>query len=131
MDALTKENTRAAVELRNDDTFRAVDDERTLFSHIGYLTQVHALYGSVEILMLRVGAVQLQFRLQRHAVRKTTLETFLYAVTRRIYVIVQEFQHEIVSGVSNGEIFGKYLVKTLVLAMLRRSVQLEKITEGL
>lgn len=119
------------MQLRNDDTLRTVDDERTLFSHVGYLSKVHVLNAGIKILMLRVGAVQFQFRLQRHAVRETTLETFLNAVTRRIYKIVQKFQHEIVSGVSNGEIFGKYLVKTLVFAMLRRGVQLEKITERL
>ena len=45
-------------------------------------------------------------------------------------IIVEEFENEVVARVSDGEILGKDLEKTIVLTQLIRSVQLEKFPEG-
>ena len=80
--------------------------------------------------MVGIRAVKLQLRLQRHAVGQSPLQTFIYRVARRINVVIQELQHEIVACVGYWEILSKHLVETLVLAVLRRRVKLQKITEG-
>ena len=79
--------------------------------------------------MLVIGTVQLQLGLQGHAVRKAALEALLDRITRRVDIVVDELQNEIVSGIGNGKILLKHLIQPLVLTILGRGVHLEKIPE--
>ncbi len=68
MGALSEEHTGAAVELRNDNAFGTIDDERTLFGHVGNLPEVYRLDFGGEVLMVGIGAGEFQLCLQRHTV---------------------------------------------------------------
>jgi hypothetical protein len=81
--------------------------------------------------MIRVSAVELELGLEWHTIGQPMDETLLNAVTWRINIVIQEFQHEIVAGVSDGEILCKDLIETIVLSQLGRCVQLKEILEGL
>ena len=112
------------MKLANNHTFRAIDDEGTLIRHIGYGTKINILYHSGKILMVRIRAIEFQFCLERHTVCQSPFQAFCYAVLGRIDVVVQKLEDEIVARVCNREILGKHLIKTLVLAVLRWSVEL-------
>ena len=127
--ALAEEHTRRTMQLGYDDTLRTIDDERTAFCHIGNRTEVHVLNDDTEILVLVVRAVKLELRLQRDAVRKAALEALLDRITRRVDIVVDELQNEIVPGIRNGEILLKHLVQPLALAVFGRGVHLEKVPE--
>ena len=129
MDALTEKDARRTVQLADHDTFGAVDDERALLGHVRDGTEIDVLNHRGEILVVRVGAVELQLGLQRHAVGEATLQALRDAVLRRVDVIVQELEDEIVARVSDGEVLGKHLVETLLLTFLRRYVELKEIPE--
>ena len=101
MDALSEEDAGGTVELRYDDALGTVDDESAPFSHVRDGTQIHVLNRGVEILMLRICAVELQLCLQRHAVCQPSVETFVDRVAGRVDEVVYEFEYEIVSGIGN------------------------------
>ena len=129
MHAVTEKYARRAVQLRYDNAFSAVDHECTLLRHVRNGAEVHILDRGIEIHVVRVGARQLQLRLQGHAVGQTPFQTFVDGVTRRINVIVEEFQHKIVARVRDGEILCEYLIQSLILALFRRSVQLQEVAK--
>ena len=129
MHALAEEHSRRTMQLGYDDTLRTIDDERTAFCHIGNRTEVHVLNDDAEIFVLVVRAVKLELRLQRDAVRKAALEALLDRITRRVDIVVDELQNEIVPGIRNGEILLKHLVQPLALAVFGRGVHLEKVPE--
>ncbi len=79
--------------------------------------------------MVGVGAEQLQLSFQRYTIRESALQTLCYGVARRVDIVIQKLQHEIVPGICYGEVLGEHLIKPLVLARLGGCVQLEKITE--
>ena len=79
--------------------------------------------------MVRIGAIQLQLGLQRNAVGQTPFKTLRNAVLRRVYVVVQKLEDEIVARVCNGEILREDLIQTLFLTLLRGRVKLQKIPE--
>ena len=81
--------------------------------------------------MVRVRAVELELCLERHIVSKTTLKTLFYRVARSIEIVVKELKHKVVASISDWEILCKNLVKTILLALLRRRVELEKVSERL
>ena len=127
--ALAEEHTRRTMQLGYDDTLRTIDDERTAFCHIGNRTEVHVLNDDTEILVLVVRAVKLELRLQRDTVRKAALEALLDRITRRVDIVVDELQNEIVPGIRNGEILLKHLVQPLVFTIFGCGVHLEKVPE--
>ena len=78
------------MELRNNNSFCTIDHKRTLLGHIRDQTKVYVLNHRGEILVIRVGAIQFQLGLQRYAIGHATLQTFIYAVTRWIDIIVEK-----------------------------------------
>ena len=119
------------VQLGYDDTLRTVDDERTLLGHIGNRAQINVLHDGCKILMVRIGAIQLQLGLEGHTVGLAALQTLLDGVAGRIDVIVQEFENEVVARVGNGEILCEHFVETLVVSLFRRGVKLQEVLERL
>ena len=130
MVASPEENTGRAVELGYDNTFGSIDNERTAGRHVGNHTQIDFLDNILEVFVLAVGAEQFQFRLERNTVCQPSVQTFLYAVTRRIDKIIKKFEHEIVTCVSDWEILCKNLVKTLIHSIFRIGLQLKEVLEG-
>ena len=61
MCTLSEEHTRRTVQLGNHDTLCPVDDESAFFCHIRNRTEIHILYHRIEIFVIRVSAIQLQF----------------------------------------------------------------------
>ena len=129
MHALAEEYAGRTVQLRHDDSFSTVDYERTPRGHVGYGAEVNVLDLGVEIFVFGVGAVQFQFRLERYAVREAAFETLLYGVARRIDIVIDKFQDEIVPRVGYREVLHEHLVESLVLAVLCGGVELEEVME--
>ena len=130
MHALAEEYARRTMELGHDDAFSTVDDERTPFGHIGNRPEVHVLNDDAEIFVFVVRAIELQLGFQRNAVGQSALEALLDRIARRVDIVVDELQNEVIPGIRDGEIFLKDLVESLVLTVFGRSVHLEKIPEG-
>jgi hypothetical protein len=99
--------------------------------HVGDLAQVDVLHDGLEILVLWVGAVELQLGLQRHAVGQTALDALVDAVSGRIDEVIQELQHELVAGVRDGEILTEHLEKAFALAMFGEGLDLEEVLKTL
>ena len=106
------------MQLRNNDTLSSVDDKRTLVGHVRNGAEVHVLDRGSEILMVGVGAIELEFGLQRHTICETTIEALVDSVARWVDVVVKEFQHKVVSGVRDWEILRKHLIESLVFSLL-------------
>ncbi len=119
------------MQLADHHALGAVHDERALGGHVGDLAQVHVLHDGLEVLVLGIGAVQLQLGLQRHAVGEAALDALIDAVAGRIDEVVQELQHELVARVRDGEVLAEYLEEAFLLAVLGERVDLEELLEAL
>ena len=124
MHALTEEDTRRAMQLRYDDTFSTVDDERSVAGHIRNGSKENILDKRTKILMVRISTVKLHLCFQRHTVGQSTLQTFVDGVTWRINKVVKKLKNEIVSRIGDGEVLCKHLEQSIILAFLRWCVQL-------
>ena len=131
MSALSEEDARRTVELRDDDTLGSVDNKGSLLGHVGNLTEINILNNRGKVLVVRVGTIELKLCFEGHAVGQAMLKTLVDSVARRIDIIVEKFQHEIVARVGNGEVLGKYLIKPFVVALLGGSVELHEVLERL
>jgi hypothetical protein len=131
MHTASEEYTRRTMQLGHYDTLGTVDDESAIVGHIGNGAQEYVLNYSVEVLMVGVGAIEFQLCLEGHAVCQSTFQTLFDGIARRVDIIVQEFQHEIVTRIRDGEVLREDLVQAVVLAKLGRSIQLEEILERL
>ena len=131
MGALSEEHAGRTVELRHDNTFRAVDHERTLLGHVRNQTEINVLDHRSEIFVVRVGAVEFKFGFEGHTIGHASFETFIDRIAGRIDIIVEKFQHEVIAGVGNREVLGKYFKKALIVAFFRGSVELEEVAERL
>src|SRR5690606_36350687 len=85
------------------------------------------LNDGLEILVLRIGAVELQLGLQGHAVGQTALHALVDAVAGRVNEVIEEFEHELVPGVRDGEILHEHLVEALTLPVLGEGLYLEEL----
>ena len=119
------------MQLGNDHTLGTVDNERAVGGHVRDSTEEHVLDKRAEVLVVGVGAVELQLGLQRHAVGQSALQTLVNGVTGRIDVVVEKLQHEIVACIRNREVLGEHLVESVILALFNRRIQLQEITERL
>ena len=124
MNVLSEEHTRRTVQLGNDDTLSTVDNERTVGRHIGNGAKEHVLNHSTEVLVVGISAIQLQLSLQGYAIGETALQTLVNGVAGRVDIVIQELKHEVITRVGDREVLGEHLIQTVVLAFLRRSVQL-------
>ena len=131
VNTITEENAGRTVELRDNDTFGTIDDERTLVGHIRDRTEINILNSCVEILVIGVCAREFKFSLQRHKIGKTSLQAFINRISWGVNIIVKELEFEAVAGVFDGEIFCKHLIQALVLALFGRRVKLQEIAERL
>src|SRR5690554_5635643 len=131
MDALPKENTGRTVQLRNNNPFGTINDEAALICYIGYRTQINILNNSVKVLVLGIGAIQLELSLQRHTVRQAAFYAFLNGITGRINAVIQELQNKVVTGVGYREIFQKNLIQPFKFPLFRCGAHLKKFAERL
>ena len=120
MGALSEEHTGRTVELRHDNAFGAVDYKCTFFGHVGDRAEIYVLDFRSEIFMIGVCTVQLQLGFQRHTVGQTALETLFDRVTRRIDIIIEEFENEVVASVGYREVFCKNFEKAFVVSFFGR-----------
>ena len=77
MCALTEKHAGRTVQLGYDNTLRTIDDERALIGHIRDGPEIHVLNGGVEVFMIRVRAIQLELRFERHTVCEAAIQAFL------------------------------------------------------
>ena len=115
----------------NNNTLGTIDDESAVVCHVGYEAQEHVLHLSFKILVIRIGTVELELGLQWNTVSESFDEAFFYSISWRIDIVVKKFQYKVVAGVRDGEILAEHFVQSVVLALLRWCVQLEKVAEGL
>ena len=127
--ALAEENPRRPVQLRHNDPFRPIDDERPPRRHIRNGSEIDILHHRIEILVFRVRTVQLQFGLQRHAIGQTALQTLVDRVSRRVDIVVDELQHEVIPRIIDREVLHEDFVQALIESILRGSLKLEKVFE--
>ena len=124
VNALAKEHAGGTVQLGNDDTLSAIDDKRAVVGHIGNGAQEDILRLGGEILVVLVCARQSHLGPQRNTIGQPTLQALVNGVARGINEVVQELKNEIVAGIGDGEVLGEHLIQTVILAFLRRCVQL-------
>ena len=127
MNARTKEHARRTMQLRHNYTLRTIDNKRTFGRHIRDWPQIHILNHGIKILVIRIGAIEFQFRLQRHTISQTATNTLFDGITRRVDIIIEELQHEVIARIRNREILGKYAIQPFVFSLLRWSIKLEEI----
>ena len=119
------------MQLADNDALGSVDNEGSAGGHVRNRTEVNVLYNRFEVLMLRVGTVQLQARLEGHREGESTLDALHFRVARGIHKVVEELQHELVSAVRNRKVLVKCFKKAFNTAVFRLGINLEKIAEGL
>ena len=119
------------MQLRYDHTFGTIDNKGTFRSHIRNHTEVHMLFNSLEILIFGVFTTQFHLGLQRHTVSEATFDALLNWITRRINIIIQEFEFEIVSRVRDRKILLEDFEETLVQTVVGVGLNLEEIFERL
>ena len=112
------------MQLRNDNTLGTVDDEGAVRGHVGNRTKEYVLNHRTEILMVGVGAIKFQFSLQGYAIGQAALQTLVNGVTGRVDIVIQELKNEIITCVGDREVLCEHLIQAVVLAFLRRSIQL-------
>jgi hypothetical protein len=117
------------VQLRNDNALRTVDDESASLRHIWDCAEIDILHNDSKVLVLVIGTIELQLRLEWHTVCQATLQTLLNGVTRRINVVIEELEYEVISCVGDWEVLLKNAIETLVLAVLCGGIHLEEIPE--
>ena len=119
------------MQLGYNHALRSIDNKGTIGSHVRNRSQENILYHRLKIFMIRIRAIQFQLSLQRYAISKTTLKTFIYGIAGRIDIVIQELKNEIVSRVGDREVLCEHLIQTVILAFLRRSIQLQEVLERL
>ena len=81
--------------------------------------------------MIGILATQTQFGFQRHTIGQTALDALLDGVAGAVNGIVQESQRETVAGILDREVLREYLKESLFTTLLRCTIHLNKIREGL
>ena len=81
--------------------------------------------------MIRISTIQFQLSLQGYTIGQTTLQTFVNGVTGRVDIVIQELKDEIITCVGDREVLCEHLIQTVILAFLRRSIQLQEVFERL
>ncbi len=124
-----EEHTGRAVQLTHNHTLRPVDDKRPFGSHIRYGPQENILNDGVKILVVRVSAVEFEFRFQRHRIGQTAFDTLVYAVVRMVNVIIQKLKDEIVARVRYREILAEHSEQAFLASLFWCGVNLKELTE--
>ena len=119
------------MQLRHDNALGTVDNKGALGGHVRNHAKIDMLLYRLEVLVVRIFATQFHFGLQRNAVSKATLDTLLDGITGRINVIIKEFELEIISCVSDGEILFENFKQPLVKTVVGIGLNLEEVFERL
>ena len=119
------------MQLRHHNTFSAVDHKSATGRHIGDHTQIDVLVNGLKIFVIVVRAGESQFGFERHAEGEAAFDALGNAIARGIDVIVEKFEHEIISRVGDGEVFREDPVKSFVLPIVGVGLQLEEVLERL
>ena len=85
-----EENARRAVQLRDYDTFSAIDDKSALGGHVRDHAQVHRLFDDFELFVVGVGTIEFEFSFEGDAIGEATFDTLLDGVARRVDIVVQK-----------------------------------------
>src|SRR5258705_2348792 len=126
MHALSEEHSGRTVQLAHDHTLGTVDDKGTVWSHVWDGSQIHILNNGLEVLVLGVVTAELQFCLQRHSVGKTSFDTLVQGITRRIHEIIQELENKNIARVGDGEVLTENHEKALAFTLISRGIELKK-----
>ena len=119
------------MQLRYNNTFSTVDYKGAISCHIRYRAKENILNFRFKIFMVGVSTVEFEFSLQRYAISESTLQTLINGVAWRVDIVIQELKNEIITCVGDGEVLGEHLIQAVILAFLRRSIQLQEISERL
>lgn len=119
------------MELRYDNAFGAVDNERTAGGHIRNHTQVYVLDNGFEIFVFDIVTGEFEFCLQRNAVRQTSLKALVHAIARSVDIVIKEFKDEAASCIRNGEILRKCAVEAFVATAFGIRVNLKEFLKRL
>ena len=117
------------MQLRYNHTLGSIDNKGTIGCHIRNRTQEHVLDRHGKIRMIRIRTIQFQLSLQRYTIGQTALQTFVNRVAGRVNIVIQELKNEIITRVGDREVLCEHLIQTVILAFLRRSVQLQEVFE--
>ena len=131
MDALTEEHTGRTVQLRNHDTLGTIDDERSVGRHVRNGAEEYVLNHCTKVLVVGISAIQFQLSLQGYAIGKSALQALVDSVAGRVDIVIQELKDEVITCIGDREVLSEHLIQTVVLAFLRRSVQLQEVFERL
>ena len=112
------------MQLRYNNTLSTIDDESTVLCHVRNSTQEYILDESTEILMIWVCTVKFHLSLQRYTIRKTSLQALINSIAWRVNIVIQELKNEIITSIGDREVLREHLIQTVILAFLRRSIQL-------
>lgn len=129
--ALRKEHARGAVQLGNNHPFCPIDDERSALGHIGDIAQEHFLLYGAEVFVVLIVAGKAQLGFEWDIVSQPPLYGFIHIVFGGVNRVINKLKYEVVSGIRDGEVLGKYLEKSLLLALFWWGVQLEKVLKRL
>ena len=119
------------MELGHYDALGTVDDEGSGRRHVRDVAQIYVLNLGLEVLVLGVAAGKAEFCLERHFVGVASLKTFLDGKSWGIEEIINEFELVTVPRILDGENLLEDIVQALVAPVLRWSVHLEEVAEGL
>ncbi len=131
MYTLAEEYARRTVQLRYYDTLGTVDDECAVVGHVRNCTQEDVRDNRLEVRVVLVRTVEFHLGLHRHTVRQTALQTLLHTVAWRVDEVVKELEYEVVASVGNREVLCEHLIQTILLTLLRWSIELKEIAERL
>ena len=102
--ARAKEHPGRTVELRDDDSLSPINDKRTRLRHVRDVAQEDILHYGAEVLVVGVGTRQLQLRLEGDAIGQTSAQAFLDSVLRRIDIVIEKFENEVITRISDREV---------------------------
>ena len=131
MDARAEEYPGRAVELRDDDALRTIYDEGPSIRHVGDVAQEDILNRRVKVLVVGIRTGELELCLEGHTIGQPTAKAFLNGVLRRIDIVVEEFEDEVIARIGNREVLVEDAVESFALTRLGSCVQLEEVAEGL
>ena len=132
MNGFAEEHAGRAMELTNDNAFRAVDDERSPHRHRGEVAQVHFLFNGIgEFLASFPLRGEAQLRFQRNGKGESPFLTFNHRVLRFLHIVLRELQQEVFAGVGDWKIHFEDLLQTKLLPPMRRDIRLQKPVEGI
>ena len=134
VDRLREEDTGAAVQLADNDSLGAVDDERALLGHDREVAEVDILldrlFGLVLVLVL-LGA-QAQLGLEREGERQALREALLDGVLGRLQREVEVLERVALASVRDREVLPESGFQPLLLVtLLRDQLRLEEVVVGL